>query len=115
MRQVVVAIGLLVAMGGFVFAQNVKRITRAEALSAATSRVPPVYPPAARQLHIEGTVELEAEITATGTVEKVNIVNGNPILTRAAADAVKRWKFQPIVSDGKPVRAVAPLSFSFKQ
>lgn len=68
----------------------------------------------ARQLKLEGTVELEAIISEQGTVDDVRIVTGNPVLTKAAAQAVKKWKFTPITEGGKPTKAVAPLSLTFK-
>jgi protein TonB len=91
-----------------------KKVSRGEALSAATTKVQPDYPPAARQLKIEGSVEVEAVVSETGAVEKVNILSGNPVLTRPAAEAVKRWKFTPFTADGKAVKALAPVMFTFK-
>jgi protein TonB len=106
---------LAVLAAGFGFAQEgVKKVTRAEAMQAATSKVQPDYPPIARQLKVEGTVELEALIGENGKVEKVNIVSGNAMLTRSGADALKQWKFTPFTEDGKPVRALAPITFAFK-
>lgn len=83
-------------------------------MSAVTSKVQPAYPPVARQLKIEGVVELEISITEGGQVDNVTIVSGNPVLTKPAADAVKKWKFAPQFQDGKPARAVAPVSLAFK-
>ena len=60
-----------------------KKVTKAEGLNAVTTKVPPDYPPIARQLKIEGAVELEAVVTETGAVEKVNIVSGNPGIDEA--------------------------------
>ena len=40
-----------------------KKVTKAEGLNAVTSKVAPEYPPIARQLKIEGAVELEAVVT----------------------------------------------------
>ncbi len=91
-----------------------KKVTLAEANAAVTSKVPPDYPPLGRQLKIEGKVELEAVVAENGTVEKVNIVSGNPVLTKPAAEAVKHWKFVPFADGGKPCKALAPLSISFK-
>jgi TonB family protein len=68
----------------------------------------------AKQLKIEGAVELEALVTEAGTVEKVNIVSGNPVLTRPAADALRKWKFSPFTADGKVVKALVPVSLNFK-
>ena len=58
-------------------------------------KVAPEYPPFAKQLKIEGAVELEALVAENGTVEQVNILSGNSALTKAAADALKKWKFTP--------------------
>lgn len=79
-----------------------------------TTKVPCEYPPIAKQLKIEGYVELEALVTESGLVEKVNILSGNPVLTRPASDAVKKWKFAPFTSEGKAVKALVPVSLSFK-
>jgi len=108
-------LALAALMLGAGFAQDVtKKVTKAEGLNAVTTKVPPEYPVIAKQLKIEGPVELEAIVAESGVVEKVNIVSGNPVLTRPASDAVKKWKFAPFTSDGKPVKAVVPVSLSFK-
>ena len=92
-----------------------KKVTRAEAMAAVTSRTQPEYPAIARQLKLEGAVELEVTVTETGTVEEVAIVSGNPVLTKPAAEAVKKWKFTPFMQDGKAVKAQAPLTVSFRR
>ena len=89
-------------------------MTKAEGLNAAKTKVSPDYPPIAKQLKIEGSVELEVLVAESGAVEKVNIVSGNPMLTKPASDALKKWKFAPFTSDGKAVKALAPISMSFK-
>ena len=91
-----------------------KKVSKSEGLNALTTKVAPDYPPIAKQLKIEGAVELEALVSESGTVEKVNILSGNPVLTRPASDAVKKWKFAPFTSDGKAVKALVPVSLSFK-
>ena len=91
-----------------------KKVTKAEGLAAVTSKVPPDYPVIAKQLKISGDVELEVLVAESGTVEKVNIVSGNPVLTRPATEALKKWKFAPFTADGKTVKALVPVSLSFK-
>lgn len=107
---------VLALFGVLLFAEDAppKKVSKAEGLNNATSKVQPDYPAMARQLKIEGLVELEAVVTEGGVVEKVNIVSGNPVLTRPAVDAVKRWKFAPFTAEGKPVKAVVPVSVNFK-
>src|ERR1022692_2523600 len=96
------AVALAALLSGTVFSQDVtqdvhkdapKKVSKSEGLNAATTKVAPDYPAIAKQLKIEGAVELEALVTESGAVEKVNIVSGNPVLTRPASDAVKKWKF----------------------
>lgn len=91
-----------------------KKVSKSEGLNAVTAKVAPEYPAIAKQLKIEGSVELEVLVAESGTVEKVNIVSGNPVLTRPASDALKKWKFAPFTSDGKAVKALVPVSLSFK-
>jgi len=43
----------------------------------------------------------------------VKPLTGNAVLMNAAVSAMKRWKFAPFTAEGKPVRAVADLSFKF--
>jgi len=115
-RETVCGLALLAVLAiGFSLAQEaVKKVTRAEALQAATSKVQPDYPPIARQLKVEGVVELEALVGENGKVEKVTIVSGNAMLTRAGAEALKQWKFTPFTEDAKPVKVLAPVTFAFK-
>ena len=91
-----------------------KKVTRNEGLNAVISKVPPEYPAIARQLKIAGEVELEVLVTEGGVVEKVNIVSGNPVLTRPASEALKKWKFTPFTTDGKAVKALVPVTLSFR-
>jgi protein TonB len=103
----------MLALGVIHAQETPKKVTKKEGTSAIISKVAPDYPPVAKQLHLQGAVELEAIVSETGEVEKVNIVSGNPVLTRPAADALKKWTFTPFTSDGKTVRAAVPVSLTF--
>ena len=58
-------------------------------------RVNPAYPDLARRMHLSGIVKLRATITANGSVKSIEPVGGNPVLVKAAQDAVTNWKFAP--------------------
>ncbi len=105
---------LALAAAGPVQAQEVKKVSQAEALRNVVTRVQPDYPATARQLRIQGNVELQVLIGETGAVEKVDIVSGNPMLTRPASEALRRWKFTPFTTDGKAVKASTQISITFK-
>jgi len=59
------------------------------------SRVSPIYPEIARKMNLAGVVKLEVTVTPSGTVKDTKVIGGNPILVNAAADAVKKWRFEP--------------------
>jgi TonB family protein len=92
----------------------VRRLTHEEAVKAAVSKPQPPYPPVARQLRIQGHVEVEVSITPSGAVDTVKVLSGNPALTGTVGQTLKTWRFEPIVVDGKPAHAVAVLGFTFK-
>ncbi len=58
-------------------------------------RVDPEYPEDARQQHIQGPVVLNALVGTDGAVRELKVVSGDPLLVKAAADAVRQWRFQP--------------------
>jgi len=105
--------GALAISAGAALAADEVHVSQAEALKAATSKSEPEYPAIAKQLHLEGSVQVEAHITESGAVESVKPLTGNAVLMNAAMSAMKRWKFAPFTADGKPVRAVADVSFKF--
>lgn len=56
--------------------------------------VKPAYPDVARQMHITGTVRLEATVAADGKVRDTRVVGGSPMLAQEATIAVKKWKYE---------------------
>lgn len=62
---------------------------------AAVRKVPPTYPPIARQMGITGTVIVTTTVDASGKVIKAESTSGNKLLATAAIEAVKQWKFAP--------------------
>jgi TonB family protein len=56
--------------------------------------VKPAYPEVARQLHITGTVRLEATVAPDGKVRDTRVVGGSPLLAQEASDAVKKWRYE---------------------
>jgi protein TonB len=90
-----------------------KKVTMGEAMGAVVTKVPPEYPALAKQLKIAGAVEIDVVIAENGSVETATPISGNPVLTKPAADALKKWKFKPFQQDGAPVKAQAALKINF--
>jgi TonB family protein len=57
------------------------------------SRVAPVYPEMAKRMKITGAVKVEATVDSDGVVKSAHATDGNRMLSAAAEDAVKKWKF----------------------
>ena len=77
-------------------------------------RVDPAYPDLARRAGIEGTVELEVSIDATGAVTDVEVVRGLPLgMSEAAADAVHRWTYKPARTATGPVASRKSVRIRF--
>jgi len=76
-------------------------------------RVQPDYPDLAKAMHLSGTVELQARIGTDGSVQALEVVSGNPILARAALEAVEQWRYQPTRLSGQPVEVETHITVSF--
>jgi len=76
-------------------------------------RVEPVYPSIARQVGVQGTVVIRAFISRSGMIERTEVVSGNPMLTHAAYDAVRQWKYRPYYLNGEPVEVETQITVNF--
>jgi TonB family protein len=77
------------------------------------NRIQPAYPALARQMRIEGTVKLHAIIDKDGTVLQLAVISGHPLLIQSAIDAVKQWRYEPTVFEGRPVQVDSEIDVVF--
>ncbi len=73
--------------------------------ATAVVRIDPKYPTQAAKDGIEGWVKLSFSIDTTGAVIDVQVLDAEPkrIFDREAIKALKAWKYQPQIKDGKAV------------
>lgn|SRR5512146_599816 len=76
-------------------------------------KVQPTYPPLARSARIQGQVVLQAVIGKDGTIQGLHAVSGHPMLTPAAIDAVKQWRYKPYFLNGEPVEVDTQITVNF--
>lgn len=79
----------------------------------------PAYPASALRSNETGTVLLRARVGADGVPIEVDVVghSGSRDLDRAAASAVRQWRFTPAQRNGQPVEASVdvPITFSLER
>jgi protein TonB len=77
-------------------------------------RVEPSYPPMAVSAHLQGIVILEAIVNEEGRVTEVKVLRSvNPLLDKEALNAVRQWRYAPVILNGTPVKFVLSVSLSF--
>lgn len=76
----------------------------------------PQYPKLARQRGQEGTVTLKVEVSAEGQTLSVAVLtsSGHSLLDKAAADAVKKWRFSPARKNGAAITGEAEITVEFR-
>jgi protein TonB len=77
-------------------------------------KIQPVYPPNALRMRAEGAVRLMATVSTTGNVTDLKAISGEALLTQAAMDAVKQWKYKPYLLNGDPVEMKTEVTINFK-
>jgi TonB family protein len=77
-------------------------------------KIAPVYPSAALHLRKQGSVELLATVSKTGEITNVKVLRGESMLTQAAVDAVRQWKYRPFLLNSEPVEIQTQITINFK-
>ena len=90
------------------------RISQGVSQGLLIKRVTPRYPQNALSMRIQGTVQLEATIDKEGNVRNIRALNGDPILARAATEAVQQWRYKPYYLDGQPVEIQTQITVNLK-
>jgi protein TonB len=76
----------------------------------------PVYPPDAQRKGTEGWVDVEFTIAADGTTREFIVRGAQPagVFDKSAIDALRKWRFEPVIRNGAAVdqRAVLRMRFA---
>ena len=95
-------------------AQNeIPAIPTDEAMKHLTKKVEPITPPIAKLTKTGGPVAADIAIALDGSVESVKITSGAPLLSQAARDAIKQWKFDPFIENGYAIRVRTSIEVVF--
>ncbi len=76
-------------------------------------KVNPVYPDLAVQSRVSAIVILEAEVDTRGYVRSVKVLRGHPLFDDSAVEAVKQWRYQPLLLNGEPTGFILTVTVTF--
>jgi TonB family protein len=95
-------------------AQQATSFVNASSLTR-TRYVAPQFPDIARARGIDGWVDLQFVVASDGAVSDVSVVGAQPvgIFEQAALDAVRHWRYQPVLHGGQAVSEHARVRLRF--
>ncbi|MEP6924996.1 MAG: TonB family protein [Pyrinomonadaceae bacterium] len=79
----------------------------------ALSLPQPAYPPAAKAVNANGSVNVQVVIDERGNIISATAVSGNPLLRAAAVQAARKATFTPTQLSGKPVKITGVIVYNF--
>ena len=84
-----------------------------ERISSDAAQSDASYPLLAQNMNVQGSVVLQAIIGADGIIENIRVLSGPAILAAAAQQAVREWRFKPVLQNGQPVETKANITVNF--
>lgn len=109
---VLVAVLTTIAVPALLSAETLN-IPTASAMARVAKKVAPVYPAAARQLNVSGSLDVEIKVDEEGSVTDAKVLKGNAMFSSSAMSAVRMWKFNPMVQDGVAKSFTSVIVFNF--
>lgn len=109
----------IIVLGGILAAQplqrSVDRPLHVPSMpeSRILRKVSPIYPQAAVQHRIQGSVWFSVLIGKDGLVDNLRCISGHPLLIAAAQEAARQWVFRPATVGGAPVRVITRIQIRF--
>ena len=75
----------------------------------------PAYPKLARLIHMKGPVIMQAVVSRDGKVVATHVLRGHRLLRGAASNAVRQWRYQPYLVNGRPAEVATIVTVNFRQ
>jgi protein TonB len=81
--------------------------------SQAISLPKPIYPQMAKQIHVQGLVNVQVLIDENGRVVSAKAVSGHPLLIPEAQKAALQARFSPTMINEQPVKVSGVITYNF--
>ena len=93
--------------------QQVVRVSQTVLVSRAISLPKPNYPPMAKQIRLQGSVNVQVFIDETGRVISARAISGHPLLVAEAQKAATQARFSPTLIGTQPVKVSGVITYNF--
>jgi TonB family protein len=80
-----------------------------------STRVEPVWPTEARSQGLQSEIQLLVKLDTAGSVVSAEPLTGPTIFRQAAIDAVRQWRFRPVIREGRAVIAMTTETIDFRE
>jgi TonB family protein len=92
-----------------------KRLSVPSTVTAASivTQTKPQYPAQARARRVQGDVILHAIIDKEGKISELQVLSGDDLLAQAALEAVRQWRYKPMLFDGEPAEVDTNITVTF--
>lgn len=94
-------------------ANKVARVPKEVLRSKAISLPKPIYPILAKQIRLQGTVNVQVLIDETGRVISAQPLEGPPLLIHEAKKAALQARFSPTMLGDQPVKVSGVITYNF--
>lgn len=115
MRRLLLTIALLTAIASGAPQQNTSgRVICTTPRGKIVKLVRPEYPAEARQQHVQGLVSFRCLLSRDGSMKRIEVIQGHPLLVPAAKEAIRQWRYEPIRVNGRAVEFETQINVNFK-
>ena len=76
-------------------------------------KVDPVYPTAAKTANEASIVSLDLKVDSAGRIGTIKVVSGNNPFVSSALNAVRQWRYEPAVQNGKKIESMVRVDIAF--
>lgn len=104
-----IVVGVIVVATALLSGSNETWAQETAAKRTLLEHAAPPCPALARSMGVAGTVKMEALVAPDGSVKTVDVLGGHPVLAQAAANAVRRWRWEKATRE---TRETVQIKFS---
>jgi TonB family protein len=93
--------------------ETLVRMSQATMQKQMLKQVNPSYPIEAKRNYVTGSVTFRVIVGKDGAVKSMKLITGPHLLVPAAYEAIRQWKYRPLLLNGEPVEVETSITINF--